>query len=826
MNDIDIKRGIHMQNKKNSRQVSNKTNKTNQGKNQVKNQTKKKTKKKSKKNQSKRLTMKVLILVGLVLIDIIAVVLYMKYGRDVLKMQSEAKETVSVSTIDTFRQSETSIVYDANGKVLSRLKGEKDVYYIGFDDIPKAAKEAVIAIEDKKYYKHKGIDLKANIRALTVLIRNKGEIKQGASTITQQLSRNVFLTQEVTFTRKMKEIFTALELEKKYSKNQLLEFYLNNIYFANGYYGIQAASVGYFSKSVSELSLSQIAFLCAIPNNPTLYDPDQKLENTLKRRDRILDQMYEGGYITIEECRNAKEEEITLKRRKQISKKNYIETYVYYCATVALMKNQGFQFQYSFESEEEQEEYDARYNEMYNQCRQSLYTGGYRIYTSIDQEKQKILQTSINNQLKAYKDKNDEGIYQLQAAATCIDNETGYVVAIVGGRSQKTVGYTLNRAYQSFRQPGSAIKPLIVYTPSLERNYNLDSIVEDKKIEDGPRNSSGVYSGKITLKKAVEQSKNSIAWQLFDELTPKVGLSYLLNMNFSKIDKNDYYLASSLGGFTNGVNTVEMASGYATIENDGVYREPTCIVKITDSKGNEIVRDPSEERPIYEINASRMMTAALVGVIDNGTGRGLKIRNMSTAGKTGTTNDKKDGWFVGYTPYYTTSVWVGYDIPKTLYNLWGSTYPGRIWYDFMVKIHEGLTNIPFENYIGNNVSPTKDSTEEELPENSEEESDDINQDLPLENVDESSNNQETKNKPTKKPINNNSKTEEDLENESDWDNGMDSNVGGPIDNSGKVTLDDQSNDNSNGDYEGDSGNGYDEDTTVYPDDELYDDSLN
>lgn len=654
---------------------------------------------------------KVLCLVLLIVVLILILLFYNKYGKKILQMQSEARTFVSESTLDTFRATETSVVYGANGKVISELKGEKDLYYLDYSDIPQEVVDAFITIEDKNFLKHKGVDLKANLRAALALIKNRGAIKQGASTITQQLSRNIFLTHTVSWERKVEEIFIATELEKKYEKWQILEFYINNIYFANGYYGIQAASEGYFSKEVDELTLSEIAFLCAIPNNPTVFDPIDNYDNTISRRNKILKQMYEDGKITKAKYEEAYDQEITLDLKK-IKKKDYVETYVNYSATRALMKERGFTFRYSFESDEDEADYNERYTSLYNECQQSLYRSGYRIYTSINMTQQKLLQNSVDEALASFTSVTDDGVYKLQGSAVCIDNETGYVTAIVGGRKQKSTGYTLNRAFQSYRQPGSAIKPLIVYTPALESGHYPEETVVDEKFEGGPSNSNGVYSGKITLRKAVEQSKNTIAWKLFEELTPKVGLSYLKRMNFAKIDKNDYYPASSLGGFTNGVSAVEMASGYATLANDGIYREPTCIVKITDSEGNVIVGSEKSDYQVYDKNAARMMTDILTGVVKYGTGKGLSIPNMDTAGKTGTTNEKKDGWFVGYTPYYTTSVWVGYDMPQTLEGLMGSTYPGQIWYKFMTQIHEDLERMTFPAYV--DTSPKEDVQEENL----------------------------------------------------------------------------------------------------------------
>ncbi len=640
---------------------------------------------------------KLVLLLFLVTILLIGTSLYITYGRELLQWQQDAKEMIYASTTATFRQTETSVVYDASGKQIAILKGEKDVYYIEYEEIPVYAIEAMISIEDKKFESHPGIDVKAIVRALVAYVENKGEITQGASTITQQLSRNIFLTHEVSWERKIKEMFIALEIENKYTKNQIMEFYLNNIYFGNGYYGIQAASKGYFNRDVNQLSLGEIAFLCAIPNNPTVYDPMDNYDNTIQRKNRIINQMYDDGKLTLEEKNDAIYEEIELKTKK-LKKKNYVETYVYHCAIKALMEKRGFVFRYTFTDEEEKTEYQEAYNEMYTVCQQSLYSAGYRIYTSIDMDIQSKLQESIDEELKAFEEKNSEGIYTLQGAATTIDNNTGRVVAIVGGRKQNTDGYTLNRAYQSYRQPGSSIKPLIVYTPAFERGYTPDTIVEDAPFEGGPKNSNLKYSGKITVRSAVESSKNTIAWKLYEEMSPAVGLQYLLNMNFARIDKNDYYPATSLGGFTKGVSTVEMASAFATLENDGIYREPTCIVKIMDSNGLTIVEEKTNSWIVYEQNAARMMTDVLQGVFTRGTGRGLGLSKMAAAGKTGTTDDKKDGWFVGYTPYYTTSVWVGYDIPKTLSNLSGSSYPGRIWHNFMEQLHEGLKYRSFAKY--------------------------------------------------------------------------------------------------------------------------------
>ena len=690
---------------------------------------KKVKKQKRQKNPVERaigIVIKIIIALLLAIVVIGGVLIYMKYGKKLIAMESDAKKIVSKSTMETFRQNETSIIYDANGNIMSKLKGEKDVYYIKYSDIPQVAVSAITSIEDKNFFKHKGYDLKAIIRAGLAYIKNKGVITQGGSTITQQLARNIFLSFEESWQRKAREIFIAIELEKKYTKKEIMEFYLNNIYFANGYYGIQSAALGYFGKGVNSLSLSQITFLLSIPNSPTRYNPYENIEGTLARRDRILDQMVLDGKISEAEALKAKSEEIKLKAPK-VEKSSYALTFALDRAVKALMKSEGFNFRYSFNSDEERKAYNENYSEVYSSCQTRLYSGGYRIYTSIDPEKQKLLQDTIDGGLSVSSEKSKSGIYSLQGAAVTIDNSSGRVVAIVGGRSQKLKGSTLNRAYQSFRQPGSTIKPLIVYTPAFEQGYTPESMVKDEKIEGGPVNADGVFSGNMTILDALAKSKNTVAWKLFTEISPAIGIGKLLDMGFSAIADTDYYPSAALGGFTKGVNAVEMASAYAAIENGGEFREPTCIMKMTDSSGNDIVADgfyqKGTSKYIYDENACKMMITCMEAVMTKGTGVGGKLATMPCAGKTGTTNDSKDLWFVGFTKYYTTSVWVGYDIPKSLAGLSYTATPLGIWKTYMDSINNGLPLAKLDDYKIT-VAPAKEDnkeTEEETKEEQEEE---------------------------------------------------------------------------------------------------------
>ena len=665
--------------------------------------------------------LKVWMLCVAIALIVLAGLVIVRVAVPVASMYKQAIEFVEESDASTFKAEQTSIVYDANGNEIKKLKGTKDVHYLEYDDIPDAAKLAIISVEDKNFTSHRGIDIEGIARAVLSLIRNKGEITMGGSTITQQLARNIFLNFETTYSRKIQEMFIAVALEQKYSKEQILEFYLNNVYFSNGYYGIESAAEAYFNKYANDLSISQIAFLCAIPNSPSRFDPYDHPEATMERRDKILKNMYEEGYISKAQYDRSIAEEIKVLPKKETESNDYAETYIIKCATESLMKANGFEFKTTFRTTSEEEKYDEEYEEMYSNCKQSLYTGGYRIYTSIDMDLQKQLQESVSSKLSMFTEKTDDGIYKVQGAAVTIDNETGRVAAIVGGREEDQEGYGLNRAYQSFRQPGSAIKPLLVYAPALEKGYTPYSTVDDSRMtgEDAVSNAGYSYSGSISLRRAVQKSSNVATYRLYQELGPENCLEYLENMNFKGLDPKDYkYDTTCLGGFTNGTTVVEMAAGYATLANDGKYRTPTCIVKITDSDKNVIVPDEQKSHDIYSTNAARMMTDVLESCVtaSYATASGCKLDvDMPAACKTGTTSNYVDGWLCGYTPYYTTAVWVGMDVYQSVDNLKGNTYPAYIWKNFMDKAHQLLERKEFDTYLGEEEekATTRATTEEE-----------------------------------------------------------------------------------------------------------------
>lgn len=630
-------------------------------------------------------------------------------GQTLIGCMREAKDLVDSSTPDTFRLAQTSYIYSDDGTQLAALAESEDATYLGYEDIPADVVNAFVSVEDRTFWNNSGVDYKGILRVCVNYVKTKGQVAEGASTITQQLARGTFLSNEKTLSRKIKEIFIARQLTKKYTKEQIMEFYCNSCCFANGIYGVEDASQKYFGRSVSDLSLSETAYICAIPNRPEYYNPLKNSENAISRRNKILQDMYECDYITKDAGDAALAENITVAEvsDEEDTFYNYEATYAINCAIRYLMKQDGFEFKSHFEDDADYDTYNAYYDEMYKQAKHKLYTGGYKVTTTMNLKAQKNLQKIFDKEL-AFNTKVDEstGIYQFQGAMTVIDNETGKVVAMIGGRSQDELQqtYSLNRGFQSFKQPGSSIKPLVIYTPALEEGYDANSTLTEIDVKAAKKSTSEKISKmsgqKMSLRYAVEDSKNGCAYSLYNIITPKVGLSYIENMNFSKIVQQDYTLSSGLGGLHHGTNTVEMANAYSTLENHGEYRQADCISSILDASGNEIYEEP-ESKTVYTRSASDQMTDILEGVLNSsaGTAKGLKwssASDVAAAAKTGTTNDNNVAWFCGYTPYYAISVWVGYDYPKSVKGLWGNTYPAYIWKEAMLYMIDGKDEADFD----------------------------------------------------------------------------------------------------------------------------------
>lgn len=606
------------------------------------------------------------------------------WEREMENVSQVAKESIQTEKNAVFKKHFPTVFYDQHGQELLRLSGNRYMY-APYQDISPFVIKAAIAVEDERFLKHKGVDYQSIARAGVSYLKNKGEITEGGSTITQQLVKNVYLTPEQTFERKMKEAAIAQMLEKEFSKEDILEFYLNNIYFGNGCYGIETASQFYFQKKASDLHLEEAAFLMSIPNRPTYYNPFTYPEHTEERKKRILNKMIEVGSISSEKGLEAMEKTVTVHVQSEPEQKiNTEHVYIEHDATLLLMKKNGFVFRYAFDSKEDRKNYEQEYRVMYKKQNDALRTGNYEVYTSLDVEKQKQLQQAVNDGLSRFATINKEtGQPMVQGSAVVLDTNTGNVLAIVGGRTQEDTNNWYNRAFMSYRQPGSAIKPFVAFAPAFERGMTPNTVMTDKPIKKGPRNWDGKYRGAVTLRFAHEHSINTIPFQLVKQMGPKNMLHYLTEMNFSNIVVEDEHAGIGVGGFTYGATTLEMAGAYRTLAKEGVYTEPHIVQKIVDKKtGTIIVENIPTEKRIYSVESSKMMNDVLESTIRKQ--YRISIPKASyVGGKTGTTNDSKDGWFAGFTPEYTTVVWVGADNSQAIQGLYGATYPKNIWKSFM-----------------------------------------------------------------------------------------------------------------------------------------------
>lgn len=556
---------------------------------------------------------------------------------------------------NNMRPAVSSQVFDSHGRLITTLHSDQNRLPIDINKVPQNLQNAFIAAEDNRFYEHIGIDPIGIFRAIFANLTNRG-IAQGGSTITQQLAKNAFLSQEQTLKRKIQEAMLALEIEHKYSKKEILEMYMNQIYFGRGAYGIQTAAKTYFNKDVNELTLTQCAMLAGLPKSPNYYSPFNNLNEAKKRKNVVLDQMVKYGYVSAAEAEDAKNQDLGLSKSHQSKEADEYASFIDYVSQQVAKK----------------------YGD------DALYKEGLKIYTTMDVDKQHAAVRAMRNLPNNYTDEN--GLTQPQAAIVSIDPKTGHILAMVGGRGQDS----FNRASMAVRQPGSAFKPF-VYLTALQHDMTPDTTMNDQPVTYGgwsPKNAGGSYSGTMTLSDALAHSVNTIAVQLADQVGTKNIIANAKKMGITTLDAKDDNLAMALGGLTKGVTPLEMASAYGTFANKGVHVKPTAIVKILDRNGN-VLEDAStlekeetktrvmSEREAYE------MTTMLEGVIDHGTGTAAAI-GRPAAGKTGTTDDNKDAWFVGYTPDIVTAVWIGDDTGShSLGEIYGGTIPAEIWKDYM-----------------------------------------------------------------------------------------------------------------------------------------------
>lgn len=599
---------------------------------------------------------------------------------------------------NSFQHYANTVIYDKDENIIGEINNSS-FSYVELKNASDYITEGYIAVEDKNFKSHIGIDPQAILRAGLSYIKNKGHISQGGSTITQQLVKNNILSSEQTFQRKLAEIFIAIDLEARpdITKENIMEWYINSNFYGNNNYGIGAACSYYFKKSAKDVTPAEAAIIITLSNAPSRYDPIQHYDDCIEHARIVLNTMYNENVITDEEYNKAKSDfdigiQIYQYREDTKNSTNYMATYAIHSTTEILMQQNGFEFKYIFDSPEEEQEYNQKYQEAYEEYQAKIRNGGYEIYTSFDQNIQNILQETIDTNLAKDTSLQNNGIYALQGAATVIDNSTNYIVAIVGGRSGSG---EYNRGYQGVRQPGSSIKPILDYAPAFDTGrYNPGTIVSDTVIENGPKNWYKGNKGNVTVRYALEQSINTTAYKTLDDIGVKNGLNYLAKMKFSHLDFTDTQSPIvSIGGFTKGVTTDEMAKAYNALENQGNFSNRTCIKAIKE-KNEQIYTSSAEElTQIYSKDTAYMITDCLKSVVEKGIANKAKVDGQIVVGKTGTTNDNKDSWFCGYSKYYTCAFWTGFDTPKTI--TIDSNVTTIMFHDFMSKISNNLQKADF-----------------------------------------------------------------------------------------------------------------------------------
>jgi penicillin-binding protein 2A len=571
----------------------------------------------------------------LILIFLTVILLTCTYYTIKVKTSNIANLKASLST--------TTTIYDQTGTKAGSLYAQKGTF-VSLNQISPKIQDAVIATEDRTFYTNPGFSVKGMARAAIMSIIHHG-IVGGGSTLTQQLAKNALLTQQQTFSRKLEELFFAIEINHVYSKRDILTMYLNNAYFGNGVWGVQDASRRYFGKDASEVTTSEAAVIAGMLRNPGFYNPIDHLDNALSRRNVVLGLMRDTGKISNAECKKAQGQKIHL-----------ANTY---------HQSSGYRYPYFFD-EVVDEAIDR-----YGLSEETIMNKGLKIYTTLNQNYQQALQNSFDND-SAFPATAADGT-KVQGASVAMDPKTGAVRALVGGRGKHVFrGY--NRATQMKRQPGSSIKPLAVYAPALQNGYHYDSNLSNKlqtfgKNKYEPHNVDNEYSDKIPMYTAVAQSKNVPAVWLLDKIGVTKGVQSLNNFGIT-VAKEDQNLALALGGVSTGVSPLQMARAYCAFANQGnLPNQAYVITKITDASGKVIAqnREPGSHR-IISTNTAKEMTSMLLGVFTSGTGISAQPSNGKVAGKTGSTEvpnsygfGTKDQWIVGYTPDVTLATWVGFD---------------------------------------------------------------------------------------------------------------------------------------------------------------------
>jgi penicillin-binding protein 1A len=584
-----------------------------------------------------------------------------------------------ISALEKFQPGETTRIYASNGELVAELY-EENRTWVPLKKMPKDLVNAFLSIEDDKFYSHHGISIKGILRALWANLREKG-MSQGASTITQQLARNLFLSQEQSYGRKISEMLLSIQIEKKFSKDEILELYLNQIFLGSGSFGVEAAARTYFGKSVTDVDLGQSAVLAGLPQAPSVFSPFVDIKACKERQTLVLNRMKELSMIAPEEAKKYIEKPVKTTGPRELGFKGFRMPYF---STYCL------------------HELVAKYGS------DVVYRGGLKVYSTLDIPLQEYAQTALRKGI-------DLGIqeyaYCSEGALVCVENKTGFIRVMAGGYDYNQKNQ-FNRAWQAKRQPGSSFK-IFVYTAAVNSGISPDTVFSDSPTTftspEGeaytPQNSDGRFMGSMRMRDALRLSRNVISVKILEQVGIDNVIKYAHTMGIQSELKP--YLSLALGSAE--VTVLEMSSAVSILGNMGTKFEATTIKKITDSDGN-IVEDNSNRKGIKILPAETAynVTDMLRGVIESGTGANAYI-GRPAAGKTGTTSDYRDAWFVGYTPDYSTAVWIGNDDFSPMERVYGGDYPAMIWSDFMKKAHEKLPvaefDLPKGDYVEAEICP-------------------------------------------------------------------------------------------------------------------------
>ena len=598
-------------------------------------------------------------------------------------------------SLEDFKLNESSTVWyqDASGewRELANLSGKEKRVWVDYDEIPWYMEKALVAIEDKRFYNHKGVDWYRTAGAFVEMFARM-QTSYGGSTITQQLIKNLTGENEITIQRKLTEIFGALELEKKYDKREIMEWYLNAVYFGEGCWGVQTAAQTYFGKDVKDLSMAECAAIVGITNLPTYYDPFYNEENNKKRQETILWEMYDQGYIDHAQYEQAKSEELAFTRTP--GEEYTQEIMSYYTEMVIddvindLMKLKGI----------------GR-----DTAKTLLYNGGYQIYCCLDTGVQACIDQIYTN-LDAIPYTRSE--QQLQSAIVVMDPYDGRILGISGGVGEKVINFGLNRATGTYRSPGSSIKPIASYGPAVDLGLiTPDTLVLDENdislrgTSWFPQNDGGQNFGLVSIYTALQYSLNTVAAQIVDKLPmgPQTSYDYLTTRLgvTSLVPADCDYAPMALGQLTNGITVREMCQAYCAFVNDGIFTYGRSYSMVSDKEGNVVIDNVPNTIQAFKPNTAYVMTYMMQNGVEHGTGTEAALWTVPVAGKTGTSGDYKDRWFVGCTPYYVAAVWTGYDTPEIIHV--GGNPASQIWRKVMAPVHEGLgwKSFPYPQLGGN-----------------------------------------------------------------------------------------------------------------------------